>query len=401
MKYPVIIIPAFNRAGSLERLLDSISLAYFPKEDIKIIISLDGEYTEDVYRVATKFSTTFSYADVEVIARSKNLGLREHILLCGDFSILYGSCIILEDDLIVSKNFYTFACQAADRYDVEHDIAGIALYAQRYNEYSNLPFEPNTNRESDVFFMQVACSWGQVWTEKQWVSFKKWYNKNIEIDLLNFPCIPKSVAMWPKSSWKKYYSAYLILNNKYFVYPYISFTSNCADSGGTHNLHEFNTVQVPLNHSETHVPSFLLPKLDDNSITYDGFMEYKLTPNRIIFGINSSEIQIDLYGTKPLSLLMNSEYSISSKKNTHPLVGFPLRFKSIENNLYYLLDNSDNSFFSLNKSSNFITETAHTKRIRDFKLLNYFNYSQIINKSFLYGLFCTYLNKIFKCGIDK
>lgn len=396
MKYPVVVIPAFSRANSLKRLLDSISVAYFPDEKIKIIISLDGGYSDDVYKVATDFADNFTVADVEVIAREENLGLRKHILLCGDFSVVYGSCIVLEDDLIVSKNFYLFACQANTQYSNNDNIAGISLYAQRYNEYANLPFEPNSKRKTDVYFMQVACSWGQVWSKKQWIAFKKWYEDNLDIDLLKYPCIPKAVALWPKSSWKKYYSSYLIFNNKYYVYPYVSFTSNCADNGGTHNINSLNTVQVPLNYDEEYLSSFLFSSLDDKSILYDGFMEPILSKNKYIFGINSKDIQIDLYGTKPVNLLQKSKYSISSKNNTDPIATFPLRFKSIENNLYHVLNNSDKGFFSLNYSSSFVSENYHTKRIRNFKLLEYFNYSQMINKSFIYGLVFKYLNKFIK-----
>ncbi|WP_181317418.1 glycosyltransferase family 2 protein, partial [Photobacterium phosphoreum] len=314
----MIVIPAFSRGDSLKRLLDSISVAYFPDEKIKIIISLDGGYSDDVYQVATDFADNFTIADVEVIAREENLGLRKHILLCGDFSILHGSCIVLEDDLIVSKTFYLFACQANTKYSDNDNIAGISLYAQRYNEYANLPFEPNTKRKTDVYFMQVACSWGQVWSKEQWIAFKKWYEDNLDIDLLKYPCIPKTVALWPNSSWKKYYSSYLILNNKYYVYPYVSFSSNCADNGGTHNINSLNTVQVPLNYDEEYLSSFLFSSLDDKSILYDGFMEPILSENKYIFGINSKDIQIDLYGTKPVNLLLRSKYSISSKNNIDP-----------------------------------------------------------------------------------
>jgi len=39
------------------------------------------------------------------------------------------------------------------------------------------------------------------------------------------------VNAWPPSSWLKSFSKYLAAENKYFVYPRISLTSNYGDTG--------------------------------------------------------------------------------------------------------------------------------------------------------------------------
>ena len=66
--------------------------------------------------------------------------------------------------------------------------------------YTKLPFKP-VKSEYDVFMMNCAQSWGQVWMKNQWRKFKEWYEKNSEE--FNKPDLPQSINSWPKSSWLK------------------------------------------------------------------------------------------------------------------------------------------------------------------------------------------------------
>ncbi|KAB7664452.1 glycosyltransferase [Plesiomonas shigelloides] len=391
---PIIVVAAFRRDKSLKRLLRSISNAYYPCDNIEVVISLDGGYSNEVYLAARDFEKKFTSGFVRVITRDENLGLRKHILECGDLSLDNGSCIILEDDLVVSRNFYLFACEAMKKFYSDENIAGISLYSQRYNEYANLPFEPNVDRSSDVYFMQMASSWGQLWTRNQWISFKKWYKLNAELDFSSLVCVPKAVSDWPGSSWKKYYSAYLILQNKFFVYPYQSFTSNCSDAGGTHNYEIISPVQVPINYTEKQYTDFKFINLSDAQVKYDGFMEAIIDDKVDICGIKASEISLDLYGTKPLMLLRERAFSISSKRTKENILSFPLRFKPNEANLFYPLPADEVGFFHLGKSNKFLSDNAHTKRENNFLMVKNAVYFNIENKSFLYGFVFSWLKKI-------
>ena len=104
----------------------------------------------------------FKFGTCEVITREKNLGIREHLLWCGDQTEKYGSVILLEDDLIVDPQFYFYALAAMEMYGQSSKIAGIALYAPAFNEYARLPFMPMLSGYS-CYFMKVVCSWGQLW----------------------------------------------------------------------------------------------------------------------------------------------------------------------------------------------------------------------------------------------
>ena len=198
MNIPIVVV-AYNRTNTLQRLLSSLSKAYFPFST-RLIISIDGGGPVNVIQTAKNFF--WEHGQKEILEYSENLGLRKHILSCGAISKKYDGIILLEDDLYVSPWFYTYALSAARFYRGCKDISGIALYSPRYNETAFLPFYP-LNDGSDTFFMQLACSWGQIWLSEQWSEFENWYNKNRNEELIRNETLPINIKLWPETSWKK------------------------------------------------------------------------------------------------------------------------------------------------------------------------------------------------------
>ncbi|MBN1143204.1 MAG: hypothetical protein JXA72_02230, partial [Bacteroidales bacterium] len=91
MKYnPVIVVVAFNRPRSLERLLFSLKNAKNIAH-AKLIISIDNKEPENfpVRDLATNFEWPFG--EKQVIYQEKRLGLKQHVLKCGDLANEYGS----------------------------------------------------------------------------------------------------------------------------------------------------------------------------------------------------------------------------------------------------------------------------------------------------------------------
>ena len=138
----------------------------------------------------------------------------------------------MEDDLTVSPNFYTYATLTVEKYFNDSNIAGISLFNFGLNYQTGNLFLPIKD-ENDVYFMNCAQSWGEIWMKKQWLAFYEWYNSHrdfpTESDIL-----PRKICQWKESSWLKYHTRYCIENNLFFVYPYTSYTTNNGDAG-THN----------------------------------------------------------------------------------------------------------------------------------------------------------------------
>jgi hypothetical protein len=357
-----IIVVAFNRPKALSRLLSSLRNAcYEGYNNITLIISVDYSGANECADLGNNF--TWPHGTKIIIQHDKNLGLKKHILQCGDLSSEHDAIIVLEDDLFVSAAFYDYAQQAFSFYKDDANIAGIGLYNYRFNEVAFCPFEPLADGY-DNYFLQVPCSSGQLWTKKQWQLYKDYSGaERPKEDLL-----PAAVAAWPSAtSWKKLFYYYLLVTNRYFVYPCISLTTNFGDTGQHHD-NEMLVWQAPLLMNRK---AFLFSKLNTSTSVYDAFFELdakafnKLTNQRL-------DVCIDVNGTKLLSQI-NNEYLLSSKKCKQPIKKYALNlYPYINNALMGMGDTAIHSnFFSLGTRDSFIDALNTDIRTVDVKRVFY------------------------------
>lgn len=221
-----IIVVGYNRLKSIKRLLGSLVKAEYPSKYIPLVISIDCSEDEELYTYVRDFE--WPYGEKYLIIQDKRLGLKEHILSCGDLSQYFRAIILLEDDLYVSKEFYNYIVATVDKYYNTEQIAGISLYRHEFNGFAGYPFAPLHNG-SDVFAVQTVVSWGQCWTDIMWSSFRNWLSEHNRID---FPIydMPSIIGTWEKA-WSKYFYAYILETNKFFIIPYISLSTNFGDAG--------------------------------------------------------------------------------------------------------------------------------------------------------------------------
>ena len=271
--------------------------------------------------------------DIEIRRLAHNLGLKEHILSLGDLSREYGSVIVLEDDLVVDPQFHAFASACVDFYAHDETIAGHALYAQSINETAALPFVPMSNGFS-TYFMRTPCSWGQCWTAKQWAAFREWFAKN-KVRFKQDIRVPPNVRHWADSSWKKHFAAYLIDRDRDFTYPYRSYTSNCAATGGTHVKNETSLFQTPLASPNRRADEWRFCPTGYREVAYDAFMEPCGEFVWKALDKSPDEVSMDLYGTKPAELLKATPLTVTSRKARARDATFPLSHKPHEMNLRY------------------------------------------------------------------
>jgi len=359
---PVIIVVAFSRPAALKRLLNSINSSEY-NDEVELIISIDGGADPFVCSIADEFKFKHGYS--KVIKHSRNLGLKEHILKCGDLTKEYGSVIILEDDILVDKHFYTYAKEALEFYQGQDNVAGISLYAPEYNEFAGLPFSP-VSSEFDTYFMQVPSSWGQAWNYDQWASFRKWLLASDEVEMGSTNLLPDYVKRWKSSSWKKLFYFYLCCLDKYFVYPYKAFSTNVSDPGGFHNVFGSDIVQVHMPLQGRKYRPMYYPVFSYYSVVYDAFMENKsevfLSDVKKVLGIAGS-LTLDLYGLKDLGNIQTYDYCISIKRPASFVRTFSCRFRPVEMNLLYASSSTPNRIFYLflAKTSTFLMSKTSIK----------------------------------------
>ncbi len=374
---PAIIVIGFNRPNSLQRLLSSLEQADYSipstdsYSDVCLVISVDhcdSNAGDEVRKLAEDFH--WSHGEKRLIFHDQNLGLRKHVLSCGDLSREYGAVIVLEDDLSVGSAFYRYATEALGFTDTNDAIGGVSLYNHRTNFLNRLPFTP-IHDGYDNYYLQIAQSWGQAWTKSQWNGFRSWYDElasqpeAMETIPPTAP-IPKSVANWPKSSWLKYCIWYLAETNKYFLYPHVAHSTNHSDSG-TH-MEKVSTVwQVPLAFGER---PFSFSSLDQSLSRYDSFFEIapenlkKIAPH-----LAEYDFDVDLFGTKTCDQLQRP-YVLTSKVTTSPILEFGLTKKPFEANFQEVAENSADTTFSLAKREHVSAESRIN--LNHFRFIDYF-----------------------------
>lgn len=305
MRSFAIVLIGYNRLPGLVRLVQSLEkVDYNNRDDIHLIFSIDNSGKQDVENFAKEYN--WPHGQKHIRTFKERQGLKKHILSCGDFTEEYDIVALLEDDLFVSDSFYNYAYNAADYYFDDDRVAGISLYGFQKNWLNwVLRFEPQKT-EYDTYFMRIAQSWGQVWTKKKWQGFKDWFENNKEFTKSDR--IPQYLNTWPESSWLKYHDRYCIENDKYFVYPYISISTNFSDSG-EHSTQTSTDHQVELMCGKK---SYRFPDFAENAVVYDEYMDRMKIGKHL--AIPDDLLCVDFWGTKPTSSYKKYLLSLEAKE---------------------------------------------------------------------------------------
>lgn len=328
---PVIVIVAFNRTHTLQRILNTLDKATCPA-GTKLIISIDNDGgNQKVAEIGNQYE--WKYGDKEVIYHKERLGMRNHYNFCGDLTYKYGSAIILEDDMVVSPYFYKFGQECLNYYKDSNEIAGVSLYNLPYTEASKLPFIPMQD-DSDVYFSQVPCSLSMTYSVEQWDRFRKWFNPDVDLKAING--LPMIVTNnWSQASWKKYMYGYMVVDKKFFIYPQVSYSSNFNDAG-TNMVTKTFWGQVSLQMASKEIK---FKPIEDSLNVYDAYSE--ILPDRLKKMNNSLidyDFEVDLYGQKES---FSKEYVLTSKYCESKVKGFERAMKPQELNIIYNINGDD------------------------------------------------------------
>lgn len=340
-RYGIIVI-GYKNAYSIQRLLKQLNLAEYGNDQVLLIISVDYSGEGNIRQLAEEY--TWEHGEKIVKAYSERMGLRKHILNCGDYLEEYNldAVAVFEDDTFPSVNFYQYMKNATDMYIEDDNIEGISLYTHSKNLYAKQEFIPlQTN--SDVFFLQYAQSWGQVWFGKRWKEFKKWYLENS--DTVEYrDDVPRNVSQWNENSWLKYHIKYCIEKNKYFVYPYVA-RATCFSEKGEHTVVSSNYLQLPLYMDRE--CEYIFSDFSEEALVYDAFFEnmnlYKYC------GVKKEELEVDLYG---MHIRTDKKYLLSKKKLEYPrLKSWGNYLKPHELNIIYDIEGEEIFLYELENQS--------------------------------------------------
>lgn len=376
---PAIVAVGYNRPDSLKRLLNSINSAcYGGQQDITLIVSLDKANNEnEVLSVANE--SKWEYGEKIIRTFSERQGLRKHIIQCGDLSSKYDAVIILEDDLVVSPNYYIYTQAALNFYQDSRNICGIGLYSHEWNGYAYKFFYPAVDKY-DTFLGQFSITWGQCWTKKWWKEFRDWYDIN-EDKLKHNNSIPENINNWSAQSWGKYFVNYIVERDKYYVIPRYSLSTNCSEVGQharTHDSDHQVRLMTDIKYNYCFAP-------EDEAIKYDIFFE-RLGLEQFFPKESTDGICVDLAGYGRID--NSKRYLLSTNVLPYKIIReYALEFRPAEMNIIFGNEGKgiylyDTWFSEKNKDYNLISVIRYEVRGIRVRFLISYVFWRILKKCF-------------------
>lgn len=341
MQNPAIVIVAYNRLPPVKRLLESILRAKYPGTNVSLIISIDHHPdNQDIIDYAKSFD--WPYGDKEVHTHEKRMGLRPHVLECGDNALKYGSVIVLEDDVVVAEDYYLYTIAALEKYYSDNRIAGISLYCNEWNNFAGCTFRPMKSPFS-TYFRQVCESWGECWSAGQWKAFREWLDDDPVLVPDND--LPAEVYRWPETSWGKYFTKFVVEKNRFLVVPYDA-RSTCFCEVGQHTAERDLTTQVCL---MSGVPDrYIFPEFEDG-VHYDLFFENLDVRAYLKQRTGGEDVRMDINGIHSEG---KERYLLSSKQLPYKVIcGFSLDMRPPEMNILHNIEGKDLLLYDTSNSA--------------------------------------------------
>lgn len=247
-----IILFCYNRKEHLKKTVSSLKKNPLAKASNLIVFS-DGPKNQidrvKILNIRKYLKKIRGFKSIKIYEKKKNKGLALNII--NGLNIIfkkYSSAIILEDDLIVSKNFLTYMNDGLSLFKNNDKVVSIHGYSY--------PFKVD-NHDPEYFFLKGADCWGWATWAKSWKifekngnklrdkiiknNFKKEFNFNNSFDYMK---MLENQISGKNNSWAIRWYASAFLRNKLTLYPKNSFVKNIGiDGSGTHgfeNYYRFN-----------------------------------------------------------------------------------------------------------------------------------------------------------------
>lgn len=165
MTYAPIVLFAFKRIENLKQCVSSLKRNSLCNESDLIIFS-DAARSEDdidkVNQVRDYIKTISGFKTITIFYAKENLGLARSIINgVTDVINKYGKVIVIEDDLIVAKNFLTYMNLALEYYETFENVLSISGYSFLMKIPKDYSF--------DNYFTQRVFSWGWGTWKDKWV----------------------------------------------------------------------------------------------------------------------------------------------------------------------------------------------------------------------------------------
>ena len=274
-----ILIFTYLRLRKLKNLINTLKKNEYSKNSDIYFFSDNAKYKKDIKKikkVRNYINTISGFRKKTIIFRNKNFGNGRNIIE-GVTEVLKKNkkIIILEDDLIIGKNFLHFMNTCLTKYKNYKKIWHIGGWS----------FNLNRNSSYDIFFSKSMQPWGWATWSDRWKYFEKnpkklinffekdrnriyKFNQNGIID--NFKQIVDNYNN-KKNTWAIFWAAQIFKNNALCISPHKSLVkSNGFDNFSTH-VHPKSIINVIYRNKINSKEKFNLPKkiLEDKEFNND------------------------------------------------------------------------------------------------------------------------------------
>lgn len=262
-----LIIFTYNRLDTLELSIKSLQENFLANEtDVFIFSDYAGKEKdiEFVNSVRKFLHSIDGFKSITIIERNENYGLAKNVIEgVTDIINKYEKVIVLEDDLLTSKNFLSYMNQALDFYENDERIFSISGFSWNLNSLKYL--------KEDVFLSYRPSSWGWATWKEKWTDID-WELKDFDSFIKNKKAtrafnrggmdmtrMLKHYKEGKNNSWAIRYSYNMFKKNKYCIYPKLSkiqnigFSSNSTHCRGEH-IHKTildNSEDIDFNFSKS------------------------------------------------------------------------------------------------------------------------------------------------------
>lgn len=285
---PVVIF-AFNRLDHLETTITNLKQNTLASST-EIIIFSDKEKKSDekikVDNVRKYINSINGFKSVKLIAREKNYGLAKNIIE-GVSEVIqkYGAVIVLEDDLITSKNFLCYMNSALKYYKNKRNIFAISGYTGKLPSLSKI--------DNDVYLSYRPSSWGWATWKDQWegidwdvTDFNEFIKDKKEVQKLNRGGIDMArmlthCMLGKNHSWAIRWSYAMYKQDKYCIYPKVSKVQNIGFGADATNCSGINIYQTDIDTSSKCVFNFIDEKIPSKELAKEFKYQYSYT-NKLI-----------------------------------------------------------------------------------------------------------------------
>lgn len=253
-----IVLFVYNRLDQTQLTIEALQRNVLAK-DSKLFIFSDAaknERAEQAVKTVREFiKNVDGFESVNIIERERNYGLATSIIT-GVTEVInkYGKVIVLEDDLLSSKNFLSYMNQALEFYKEDKRIFSISGYT------ANLPSLTHLDNEGFLSYRPSSWGWGtwkEEWERNDWdvKDYKSFISNKKEVKKFNRGGIDMTRMLrhcmeGKNHSWAIRWSYTMYKLDKYCFYPKVSKIQNVGFGEGATNCTGIDIYQTTLDSSE-------------------------------------------------------------------------------------------------------------------------------------------------------